>query len=350
MLSSVLLRNPCLRHTCTLILVLILPATVRGEVGKHLGTLDVTFPNSVQRLALSANGWMLAAVVHDAKTLRQHIRLYDVKTQKEVGRIELKHRLFWLLAFSPDGKNLCTSMELPGGGRTRGDTLLEFWDVGSRKSRRSLHLPSDTGGDGRFTPDSKMLVIFGRKHILLIDVAKGEEAARFPVLACSGWMTLSSDGKRIALSNGQSAEVNVYDLPSRKRLFSVKGDVNSRGAYAPALVFTPDGKGLVCMDDQAADVSVFNVPSGRKRSSVEVKQDVRHRGPVVWADKEHLVIPGGCRMGFSLLKPATGELIRPARWARTCETHCMAVSANGKKVAVAEKNEIELWELNLEKK
>jgi WD40 repeat protein len=101
-----------------------------ARTGRQRATLDAPAPerppagaNTV--LALAPDGRLLAAV-----TRGPDIRLWDLLTGKEVGRLEGHTAGVWALAFAPDGKTLASGSW---------DRTVRLWDVDTRRVRAVSH-------------------------------------------------------------------------------------------------------------------------------------------------------------------------------------------------------------------
>jgi serine/threonine protein kinase/WD40 repeat protein len=108
--------------------------------------------------------------------------------------------------FSPDGKWLMTK-----GGR--------LWEVGTWREVRTIP------GGQCFSPDSRLVVTVDSNRVLgLVETETGRTLARLesPDLCAVMGVTLSPDGSRLVVANGDGPAVHVWDLRAiRKTLFKM---------------------------------------------------------------------------------------------------------------------------------
>jgi WD40 repeat protein/tRNA A-37 threonylcarbamoyl transferase component Bud32 len=212
------------------------------------------------------------------------LRLWDVKTGKEIRRFEGHAWSVENVAFSPDGRRALSGDENGGGGDIN---TFRLWDVDSGKELHS----SKTGhvGSLAFSPDSKQALIYvdgkglvrwdvegwkelavyraaawpaifapDQRHALvgtaetakkgrsvgLLDLESGEVREFTPRLdlipGCNRLsLALSADGRR-AVSGSDDHMVRLWDLEAGKELLPRTGHTG----LVTSCVFSPDGKTL----------------------------------------------------------------------------------------------------------
>lgn len=110
--------------------------------------------------------------------------------------------LGYTLAFSPDGRLLATAGD---------DPLVRLWDVGT--SRLVREFEQNLGGVLRleFSPDGRILAISGKPDASLWDVETGTEVGRLSGGSRRAMLDLSSDGRRLLMTNG-NGQGAVWDI------------------------------------------------------------------------------------------------------------------------------------------
>jgi WD40 repeat protein len=191
----------------------------------------------------------------------ERLRLYDTRTGKKTGEIQLKNGFTWVVpVFSPDGATVAWV--------DRANNV-HLHDAASGESIRTLQstdaLPRSECNDAdvQFSPDGRRVIVTTYQHELfakpkdkdkwntlptrVFDVASGKEtsrfyanpestrsAARFSCAACS------PDGRLLAVAEEGSITIRVIDTDSGK----VRALFNGHQDGVHTLAFSPDGKTL----------------------------------------------------------------------------------------------------------
>src|SRR5262249_54137650 len=150
-----------------------------------------------------------------------------------------------------------------------------------------------------FFPDGKTLAVSGPGPKLW-DLATGQETATLG--DGGGALTLSQDGKNLAISRG--AEVELLDMISRKPPAVLKG--HSGGISSVA--FSPDRKPLATgsFDETAR---VWDTPTGQARATLKFDTDVGVSAVAFSPDGQTLAT--GCKFEYvELWDTRTGHKVR----------------------------------------
>ena len=202
------------------------------------------------------------------------VRLWDVKTGKELHRFKGHTSAVTSVGFSPDGRRLVSAAGGP-------DATIRIWDVVERKQLACLrgHRPGQNrlmatfSPDGRrilssswdgtlhlwdaatgkevwrirklgwdqtaFFPDGRRAVCGGWNGIVILDTETGKELRRFDE-AGKGYrwlyVAVSPDGRHVLSSGlGSPWQVQLWDVETGKAVWSPK-------AYSSGVAFSPDGR------------------------------------------------------------------------------------------------------------
>jgi hypothetical protein len=202
-------------------------------------------------LAFSPDG-RLAVSGSEDRTLR----LWDVTTGKELGRLEGHRDAVTAAAFSADGRTVLS------GGK---DRTLRLWDVATDKELRRFSGHADAVRTVALSPDGRRALSGGADRSLRVwDVETGKELATFTghkgAVTC---VAFSPDG-RLALSGSTDYTAAVWDLEARQLRRRLTG--HAREVFSVA--FSPDGRrALSGGEDKTA--RLWDVESGEELRRLE---------------------------------------------------------------------------------
>ncbi len=173
-----------------------------AKTGKSLGALDGHGWLGVAALAFSPDARTLASSGHDGS-----LRLWDVGTRKERGRL-VGHRGFaQRLAFLPDGKSLISGSW---------DRTVRLWNVSTRQNRATITL-KDRVDWLAVSPDGQRFAVQNWKSGELRDCETGTIVATFPPIEFASGALFSPDGRRLAVIRNwpakESYSVSVWTVP-----------------------------------------------------------------------------------------------------------------------------------------
>jgi WD40 repeat protein len=274
----------------------LMPAIARRifrEVGRlegHTGQVDC--------MAVSADGKLLLTGGLDAT-----LRLWDVKTGKELQQFKDQPGGVWCVDLSADGKRALSSagmVEKDGQWVFGTDFSIQLWDLEAGKVLRKLEGHTKEVRSVVFSPDGKQALSAGwEKEMRLWDLETGKEIRRFEGNADSVRRAVfSPDGKR-ALSAGKDGTVRLWDVATGKEVRRFEG----HRADVMAVAFTPDGRRAL---SGGADLMLrlWDLETGK-----EVHRFEGH-STVIWSvavspDGRRALSAGGCRpRGNGFYEPA----------------------------------------------
>jgi WD40 repeat protein len=222
------------------------------------------------------------------------LRLYEVKTGKQVK--ELAGHTHWMqdAVFTPDGKQVLS---------TSADRTVRFWDLASGKEVRKLPWPKEGYHSVDLTPDGKWAVSGGADGALrLWEVATGKGVRKFEghTALCTG--TFSPDGKKV-LTSSHDKTMRLWDVASGKELRRFEGHTSFLfGAF-----FLPGGKqALSYGGDQTA--RVWDLASGKEVRRLALGPRLSDiRGLALAPDGKHVLVGTDGAPMVRLLELATGK-------------------------------------------
>jgi RNA polymerase sigma factor (sigma-70 family) len=277
------------------------------EAVVRLGTTRGRHVNDLSAIALSPDGKLLATRAGDDR-----VRLWDAATGRERYALGGGHDKpgLWCFAFAPGG-------ELATGGA---DGAVRFWDPATGRELR--HFVGDPEGvrSVGFSGDGKLLVVGGEDNeVVLWDAANGKEV------------------RRLGQAGGPLTAAQAKALSPLRDVFFCPGDKAVAVAYLWPYRWPP-----------VRALELWDVGKERDKDRPPRRFDVPvWQGPPPFsADGKSLVCVGPTGQA-SLRAVDTGRELRafgaePMRWARA-----VALSPDGRTLAIATADGVELWETSM---
>jgi serine/threonine protein kinase/WD40 repeat protein len=191
-------------------------------------------PDWVIRVAFSPDGrrvYSTSGGFHDSdwrKGTDFAVRVWDVETGRQIGKMEGHRGVVWGLSVSPDGRKLLTG----------GDTII-VWDAETRAEIRRFSEHEAEVANVAFLPDGRRAASSGWDGtIRLWDLGSGQQLRCFRGNSRGGTcVAVSPDGRCMLSSNWGGRDVRLWDVESGKQLYQV-----GWGSVHPLQgCFTPDG-------------------------------------------------------------------------------------------------------------
>jgi tetratricopeptide (TPR) repeat protein len=196
---------------------------------------------SVSCVAFSPNHKLLASGGYD-----QTIRLWELRTRRELTTFAGHTNSIESITFSPDGKLLAS-------GST--DTTIRVWDLASGQKLGKLTGHTDAIHSITFSPDGKLLASGSADTTIRVwEPSSGQELGKLTGHTDAiRSITFSPDGKLLA-SGGTDTTIRVWDLASGlTRIFNGTGFLS--------IAISPDGTFLV---GGGTDIRLWELPTGRE--------------------------------------------------------------------------------------
>jgi WD40 repeat protein/serine/threonine protein kinase len=249
------------------------------------------------------------------------LKLWDVATGRERAPLPGDVRSTVVsVAFSHDGRTFAA-------GTHAGDVF--FWDMATRKLKRQFQ-PHKNSAVIAFSPDDKMLVTTSDWGGV---VKVWDVAARSPPVILETKRALcvafSSDGRTVAAGTA-AGEVNLWDVPTRKRKAALQGHRGNVWRVA----FSPDGQ-TVATAGRDRIVRLWDVATGKLRASQAHGRGV----PSVAFAPDGKTLAAGSGLWDMVTTP------NPSVLQHTAAVHSVAFSTDGKSLVATGDFPAKVWDV-----
>jgi WD40 repeat protein len=313
--------------------------------GKELRRIDLQVRSWwVFGLAICANGKVAA---YGGK---EGIYLFDVASGSMTRTIPLEPTsdiLSLALALSPDGRRLAASIEAQGDQQDRVYPT-NIWSTGDGRVLYKLDDHYGTASYLAFTADGKTLLsIHGEKTILFSDAATGREMRHVSIdwpPNRLGAASLSADGRLLAIANSRwntankaECSIRLWDIATAREI----GNIPTPEMSIQTIAFAPEGTRLASVEYET--LRVREVKSGSECLRIPIRVGMANR--LAFSPDGKLLAATGSDHTIHLWNARTGQDAFP------CDAHesfvnAIAYSPDGKTVATSGGNDrsVRLWD------
>jgi WD40 repeat protein len=291
-----------------------------AATGKTIST--ATLSKVVTRPAFSPDGKFMAGESED-----HLVRIWDVRTGREVRTLKGHTATLYNIAWSPDGKRLAST----------GEDAVRLWETETGKELRKHSSPNGYYGMLAWSPDGRTLALDAAiGHHAQLDLMQVDNSVPLRTIhACNNpvGISWSPDGKTVA-SGGSYGDVAITDLESGAKTELYPGSANS---FLTGLAWGPDSKQLATTTYQAG-TRVVNSTTGEATATLTDAQAV-----VAWSPGKWLAASGP-EAQLTLWQPRGGKRIFPAH--KVGYVGSLAWSPDGKTLADAgrQSGTLRLWD------
>jgi WD40 repeat protein/serine/threonine protein kinase len=332
----------------------------------------------VSSLAFSPAGDILATASAD-----QQIKLWNTTNWLEVASLKGHRHEIWALAFSPDGRTLASGGKddtirlwksaaplksgivqkqladvdwiVPSPNGTHWGTLYQdgtfgLWDIAAlaEYARVPALFPGTNRGSALFpwiwtgawaVSPAGTLIAQGTedRKVHLRDPRSGRQVAEFNLEYLVGdSLSFSPDGTRMAVMDGSSRVIQVWDVASNHRLVTLTNDLP---CVAAPPVFSPDGRVLGTAHQEGV-AALWDLETGRPKTVLR-----GHRArtwAITFSPDGRTIATSGDEGTLKLWNRTTGELL--ATLGQLFTLHSVAFSIDGTRVVARAGDLIKIWD------
>ncbi|HTU93446.1 MAG TPA: WD40 repeat domain-containing protein [Gemmataceae bacterium] len=290
----------------------------------------------VSRMAVSPDGKTLASV----NWKDPDICLWDIATGKEKLHFVADDEGVAALAFSPDGKTLALIGNQPS---------FAFFDPNTGKRLRTVKDYAGGLNAIAYSPDGKTLIAIGshtvHSHTVhSLDAASGKSLRKFDVSrrSVTDRLTVSPDGKTVAVFGGGLATFDLWDVAGGKLLHSFVGHRNG----VASLAFSADGATLFASAKyNDFGLHFWDATTGELRGQISDIPLPGDHGLALSPDGKLLAASG--RAPLRLLDPVSRKVVRSCIGCKGDEDiETAAWSADGKTLIASNRGSgvIHVWD------
>jgi len=216
---------------------------------------------NISSVAFGPEGKILASGSKDFGFENDFIRLWDVKTGKEIKTLQGHSRGVTSIAFSPDGEILAS------GGI---DSFIKLWDVKTGVEIKTLQGHSRGVTSIAFSPDGEILASGGKEiisaggeTIKLWNVKSGNKIEAFWAHFGNVYSIAFSPDGEILVSGGEGRSVKLWDVKMCEEIKSLRVNYSSGVA---SLALGPEGKILASASGKF--IKLFNMQKNKLRKII----------------------------------------------------------------------------------
>lgn len=324
------------------LLPLAIPSEATAQRVKATLPLHQKHAQIAMKVAISPDSKLIAAMITGNSNTDErdaHLRLWDVKTNKEVARLRGKTVGYGLLfAFTPDGKYLVSSWW----------KKIHVWDVKTRKLALEISVKDISAEGAILTPDGKT-IIAGREKLRLYDRKTGKVLGEIANTRFILRYAVSADSRWLAVSH-KAGGVSVFDLKTRKNIHKA---IPLGGMRVQNVAFSHDAKYVAA--DLHSGCVVFERESGRLEHTLTLrdfqKRAISSKAIAFTPDsKEVLLVGWGQYDGIVIWNPSTKSVRTDSNKQRECQHFSMALSKDGTLLVTGEDHQVRIWDVTPPKK
>ncbi|MFB8795290.1 MAG: WD40 repeat domain-containing serine/threonine-protein kinase [Microcoleus sp.] len=301
------------------------PETIPIQLIKYTKiSLAQTFSDhsyAVKSVVFSPDGKVLASVRSDST-----IKLWEMKTGREINSLSGHHNSAGFAAFSPDGKVLASG----------GDRKIKLWEVATGREINSLSGHSNWVNSVAFSPDGQVLASGGDgETIKLREVKTGRKINFLSGHSGSVWsVAFSPDGK--VLASGGDRKIKLWEVATGREINSLTGHSN----WVRSVAFSPDGQ-VLASGSWDETIKLWEVKTGRLINTLS-----GHSGwveSVAFSPDGQVLASGGVDDTIKLWEVKTGREINTLS-GHSHSVNSVAFSPDGQVLASGSKDgTIKLW-------
>ena len=250
-------------------------AFLQVNKAQKVPTLNVGHKIRIECIAFSPSGKIIATGGYDGV-----IKLWDVRSGKEINTLKGHSSDVTSVSFSPDGKTIASGSE---------DKTIKLWDIKSGEIIKTFVGHEHTIEKLIFDPNNKKIISASERNVKVWDIQYGQEIKTIEGQCIyRNSLAFSPDGRKFVAVDRQN-HINIWSIKSGKVIKKLKEQSGVR-----CIAFSPDGEIIAAIYGEI-EIKLWNKHGRELKTLGPIYNQRAITGIAISPDGKYIVI--GTRLG-----------------------------------------------------